>query len=113
MYPVASIIDTSITGKPYIKNFAKLIGCPSREAKPATITFADAAISDPFPPKHEPSDNAHHTGIIASLPPIADSIDFKVGIIVATNGILSIKVDKTADPHNTANAAFCTLFCVK
>ena len=62
---------------------------------------ADAAISEPLPPKHEPTDNAHHTGIIASLPPRLSSMVFKSGIMVATKGILSIAVDRMADDHKT------------
>ena len=100
---------TSITGIDQIKNLTNPIGCPSREARPATITFAEAPINVPFPPKQAPSDNAHHTGIMASLPPKAGSIDFNIGIMVATNGILSIALDNTADEPKIKNTVFLML----
>ena len=84
----------------------KLIGCPLRLAIPATITLADAPISVPLPPKQAPSDRAHHTGIIASRPPIAGSMDFNIGIIVATKGILSIAAETMADTQRISMLAF-------
>lgn len=103
------IIVNIMTGIAHIKKRRKLIGCPSRWASPATITLAEAAISEPLPPKHEPSESAHHTGIIASLPPKDGSMDFKVGIIVATNGMLSMAVETMAETHKTPKVAFLML----
>ena len=96
----------SITGSDHSRNLRKFSACPSRAAIPATITFAEAAISDPLPPKHDPTDSAHHTGIIASPPPSASPIVYRSGIIVATNGMLSIAADSTADDHKIRNVAF-------
>ena len=92
-------IDQSIKPK-------KLIGWPLRLAMPATITLAEAPISVPLPPKQAPSDRAHQTGIIASRPPIAGSIDFSIGIIVATKGILSIAAETIADTQRISILAF-------
>ena len=92
-----------------MRNRRKLIGCPSRAAIPATITFADAPISVPLPPRHAPSDSAHHTGIIASRPPSASSIAFSVGIIVATNGMLSTTADAAADTPRMTYTLFLML----
>ena len=98
-YIAAMPVETSMVGKDHIRNRKKLIGWPSRLDMPATITFAEAAINEPLPPKHAPRDKAHQTGIMASLPPIDSSIDLIIGIIVATNGILSIALDRTAELH--------------
>ena len=81
------------------KNRPNFRGWPSRAAIPATITLAEAAINEPLPPKHEPKDSAHQTGIIASLPPRSSSTDFMIGIMVATKGMLSIAEDKSAENH--------------
>ena len=89
------------------------MGSPLRAAIPATITFAEAAISEPLPPKQEPSDKAHHTGIIISRPPISASMDFSVGIIVATKGMLSMIEDKTAENHKISMLILLMLFCAK
>ena len=88
---------SKVIGTDQIKKRTNLMGSPSFAAIPATITFAEAAISVPFPPKQDPSDSAHQTGIIASLPPNDSSIDLSMGIIVATNGILSIADDRKAE----------------
>ena len=90
---------SKVIGIDHSKNFPNLSASPFCADIPATITFADAAISEPLPPKQEPSDNAHQTGIISSRPPISASMDFRVGIMVATNGMLSITEDNMADNH--------------
>ena len=74
-----------------------LIGWPSRAAMLAMITFAEAPIIVPLPPKHAPKDKAHHAGIITSLPPMLSSIDLSIGIIVATKGMLSTMLDRMAE----------------
>ena len=96
-----SIVGTDQSMKP-----KKLMGCPSRWAIPATITFAEAPISVPLPPKQAPSDKAHQTGIIASLPPIDGSIDLIIGIIVATKGILSIALEIIAEDQRMRKVDF-------
>ena len=73
------------------------------------MTLAEAAINEPLPPKHEPRDKAHHTGIMASRPPKAGSMDFNVGIMVATNGMLSMAVETMAETHKTPKVAFLML----
>ena len=93
----------SITGIDQIKNRKKLSGCPSRWASPATITLADAPISVPLPPKQAPNESAHHTGIMASRPPIVGSMVLSIGIMVATNGMLSIALESTADEPKIKN----------
>ena len=95
-----------MTGIDQIRNLMKCIGWPSRCAMPATMTLAEAAISEPLPPKQAPSDKAHQTGIMASRPPREVSIDLIIGIMVATNGMLSMAVDTKADNQTTIMAAF-------
>ena len=98
-----------ITGMDQIKNLAKLMGLPSRAAMPATITLAEAPINVPFPPRQAPSDNAHQTGIMISLPPKPSSIDFNIGIMVATNGMLSTMAEKKADMPKMTKTLFLML----
>ena len=99
----------SMVGIDHIRKPKKVIGWPSRCDIPPTITLAEAAISEPLPPKQAPSDNAHQTGIIASRPPIDSSMDFIIGIMVATKGILSMAVDTNAEIQITSMAAFSIL----
>ena len=108
-YIAAMPVETSMVGKDHIKNRKKLMGCPSRLDIPATITFAEAAINEPLPPKQAPRDKAHQTGIMAALPPIDSSMDLIIGIIVATKGILSIAVETKAEIQMTSIAAFSML----
>ena len=68
-------------------------------AMPATTTLAEAPINVPLPPKQAPSDKAHHTGIMTSRPPTDSSIDLIIGIMVATNGMLSITLERIAELH--------------
>lgn len=97
---------SSIIGIDQAINPIKLMGFPFRVAIPATITLADAPISVPFPPKQAPRESAHQTGIIASRPPIASSMDFSIGIMVATNGILSMAAETMADTQIISRLAF-------
>ena len=99
----------SMTGIDQIKKRAKLMGRPSREAMPETMTLAEAPIKVPLPPKQAPNDKAHQTGIIAALPPKLSSIDFSIGIMVATKGILSTMAEKKADIHKMTNTVFWML----
>jgi hypothetical protein len=50
-----------------------------RSAMPATVRLADAPIKVPLPPRHAPSDSAHHNGNRPSVPP-------KVGAIALISG---------------------------
>ena len=49
-------------------------------------------MSVPLPPRQAPSDTAHHSGV-TSMP--VDSMASRMGIIVATNGMLSRKLEIT------------------
>ena len=44
-------------------NFLNDMGYPAFSAKPKVITLADAPTGEPFPPRHAPNANDHHTGI--------------------------------------------------
>src|SRR4029453_17655032 len=92
-------IDTSIRGKAILMYSTNRKVVPARSDSPATTRFAEAPISVPFPPRQAPSDSAHHKGSNAASPPNADPIALISGIIVATNGILSMNADSTADAH--------------
>src|SRR5512132_2115320 len=74
---------------------------PLRSAIPATVRLADAPIRVPLPPRHAPSESAHHSGINPSGPPKVGAIALIIGIIVATNGMLSTIAKNTADDHMT------------
>ena len=87
----------NIIGRDHFMKGINLIGCPSRAAIPAIMTLAEAPIMVPFPPKHAPNERAHHAGIIISLPPRLSSMDLSMGIIVATNGMLSTMLEKIAE----------------
>lgn len=103
----AQVILINVTGIDHIINFKKFIGRPSLAAIPATITLAEAPINVPLPPKQAPKDSAHHTGIIASLPPKLISMAFKVGIIVATKGILSTMAENRAETPKMVKVLLC------
>ena len=94
----------SIIGNASIMNGRKRIRCPARSAIPATIRFALAPTSEPFPPRHAPSASDHHSGISPSGPPKLGAIDLISGIIVATNGMLSTTAEATAEIHMMASA---------
>ena len=63
---------------------------------PDSTTFAEAPISVPLPPRHAPSDSAHHSEE-TSMP--SACMDRMSGIMVATNGMLSRKDENSAEPH--------------
>ena len=88
------IIDKIINGKAINMNFPNVIGWPSFAARPATITLALAPINVPFPPRHAPKDKLHHRGSKFVMP--SSPISFIIGIMVATNGILSINAEAIA-----------------
>ena len=99
MYPVAIIIPIIVSGVATFMYSRKPILWPSFDAIPLTITFAEAPINVAFPPMSAPSARAHHSGPKARPEIVPTS--FKSGIIVATNGMLSIIAEKNADPHRT------------
>ena len=94
MYAVDNRIDNIIKGNATNKNFAKEIRYPSFAAIPATITFALAPTNVPFPPRHAPRARLHHIGSKLLIPIVP--ISLIIGIVVATNGILSIKAEAIA-----------------
>ena len=51
--------DSSMNGKPYFKNFIKLMGSCSFADIPAAIKLALAPINEPLPPRHAPSERLH------------------------------------------------------
>jgi len=53
----------SIIGKPYATNLMNDIFFPAFSAMPTTITFAEAPIGEPLPPRHAPSASDHQIGI--------------------------------------------------
>ncbi len=61
-------IETSINGNAIFIKPIKLMGYPSRDAMPETITLAEAPIMVPLPPRHAPRDKAHHRGPIFMWP---------------------------------------------
>src|SRR5512147_1397332 len=89
----------SISGKAYLVYVRKRNETPLRSAMPATVRLALAPMRVPLPPRQAPSDNAHHTGEMASVPPKLGAIALIIGIMVATNGILSMIADSTAEAH--------------
>src|SRR5512147_3182912 len=89
----------SISGKAYLVYVRKRNETPLRSAMPATVRLALAPISVPLPPRQAPSDNAHHSGIKPSGPPNVGAIALIIGIIVATNGMLSTIADSAAEAH--------------
>src|SRR4030066_609615 len=91
-------------------NFLKDIGLPIFSAMPTTMTFADAPMAVPFPPRHAPSASDHHIGIRSGwckscMPERFGQSCFAMSIIngfmVATYGMLSINADANAENHMT------------
>src|SRR5207244_8611682 len=80
-----------------------LMGGPARRATPASTRLADAPTSEPFPPRQAPSESAHHKGCAACSPPKEGVIDLIIGIMVATNGILSTKAERIAELQRMAS----------
>ena len=72
---------------------------------PATAKFADAPVSVPLPPRQAPSESDHHKGSIAFGPPKAGAMPLISGIMVATNGMLSMTADRIAEIHRMIVAA--------
>ena len=63
-------------------------------------------MSVPLPPRQAPSDTAHHSGV-TSMP--EDSMAKRMGIMVATNGMLSRKLEMTAEPMSSTSIVTNTL----
>ena len=93
-------IESSITGNAVFINGINAIWTPFFSAIPATITFAEAPMSVPFPPRQAPKDNAHQSGSNSDgeIPPKLP-ISWINGIMVATKGMLSTKADAIAENH--------------
>ena len=95
-------------------NFLNYIGYPAFSAKPNVITFADAPTGEPFPPRHAPNANDHHTGIrvgwwttdLKSIPEgnIVCAVSVTRGIMLATKGMLSTIAELTAENHRVVIA---------
>src|SRR5206468_11888552 len=94
----------NISGNATFRYSTKRNVVPARSASPATTRLADAPISVPLPPRHAPSDRAHHSGTSAASPPNVGAIALISGIIVATTGMLSMNADRTADAQRIASA---------
>lgn len=94
-------IESSITGNANFIKDTKPIWIPFFSDMPATMTFAEAPISVPFPPRQAPRDNAHQSGSnsVGDIPPKLP-IWWISGIIVATKGMLSTKAEAMAENHN-------------
>ena len=60
-------MDKIIIGKPILKYWPKVIGCPLFLLIPDKTTFAEAPIKVPLPPRHAPRDKAHQIGV-TSIP---------------------------------------------
>ena len=85
------IIDKIISGNATFMKPINEIARPRCAAIDATTTFADAPIKVPLPPKQAPSAKLHHIGS-RFVKPICP-MSLISGIIVATNGMLSINAD--------------------
>src|SRR4030095_466112 len=86
-----------MSGNAIFRYSTKRNDVPARSDSPATTRFADAPINVPLPPRQAPSDSAHHSGSSAASPPSEGPIALISGSIVATNGMLSMNADRTAD----------------
>src|SRR5215510_16382861 len=93
-----------IMGKASARKVRKRKGTPARSAMPATVRLALAPISVPLPPRQAPSDRDHQSGISASGPPKVGAMLLITGIMVATNGMLSMIADRMAEAHRIAIA---------
>ncbi len=85
-----------------------------------------APMSVMLPPRHAPSDSAHHTGMmaswrissaavcVASAPAGARSLatTFSSAAMVATNGMLSMIPEAKAENHSTTTVSAAMLPCV-
>ena len=93
-------MESNIKGNANFIKDTKPIWTPFFSAMPATITFAEAPMSVPFPPRHAPKDNAHQSGSnsVGEIPPKLP-IWWISGIIVATKGMLSTKAEAIAENH--------------
>ena len=90
----------SMIGKPCLKKPMNVISCPYFLLMSESTTLAEAPMSVPLPPRQAPSDSAHHRAVPSR--PSASSAKM-IGIIVATNGMLSRKLEMTAEPISTAS----------
>src|SRR5262245_18174607 len=95
-------IETTIIGKAYSVKVTNRNGMPLRSAMPATVRLAAGPTSVPLLPRQAPSDRHHQSGSILSAPPSAGALSLIRGIMVATNGILSMIADRKADTHRMA-----------
>ena len=93
-------MESSIRGNAVFIKDTKPIWTPFFSAMPATMTFAEAPISVPLPPKHAPKDNAHQSGSssVGEIPPRLPIWCIR-GIMVATKGMLSTKAEAIAENH--------------
>src|SRR3972149_6045321 len=95
-------------------NFLNDMGYPAFSARPNVSTLAEAPTGEPFPPRHAPSANDHHTGIrvewwttdLKSVPEgnTACAVSITKGIILATKGMLSTIAEPTAENHKVVIA---------
>ena len=96
----------NMIGKPRLKNCMKVISCPNFLLISDSTTLADAPMSVPLPPRQAPKDSAHHRAVPSR--PSASSVRM-MGIMVATNGMLSRKLEMTAEPNSTASMVIMRL----
>ncbi len=90
------------------------MGYPAFSARPKVITFADAPTGEPFPPRHAPKANDHHTGIsvgcwttdLKSVPEgnTACAVSITRGIMLATIGRLRTTAYLIAENHKVVIA---------
>src|SRR4030067_2685370 len=90
------------------------MGYPPFPAKPKVKTLQEAPTGEPFPPRHAPNANDHHTGIrvgwwttdLKSIPEgnIVCAVSVTRGIMLATKGILSTTAELTAENHRVVIA---------
>src|SRR5690606_5788330 len=99
-YGATRVTVTAVTISPYLVNCQKLIGAPLRAAMPSTTTLAAAPTAVALPPRSAPNASAHHSTCADSPPPACTS-SATIGLIVATNGMLSTIAETTADPNSS------------
>lgn len=96
IYAAAITIVIIIIGKATLKNSLKDIVYPLLFRVSMAITFAEAPIIVPLPPKQAPNARHHHKKSILPEPDSSPKVLIS-GIMVATKGILSIKADNIAE----------------
>ena len=72
------------------------MGYPCCSANPAATTFAEAPINVPLPPRQQPNDKAHTSGVNGN-PKSESARPATTGIIVVVKGMLSMNAETNAE----------------